>query len=59
MYGNLLKYYGDDAVSRTFLKDIERPNFDDDLYAAEAAPCSFVLLLFNVGIASIYACVCQ
>lgn len=35
MYGNLLKYYGDDAGN--YLKDIERPNFYDDLYGAQAA----------------------
>jgi len=34
MYGNLLKYYGDDGVSRSFLSDISRPNFYDELYAA-------------------------
>lgn len=33
MYGNLLKYYGDDAVSRNFLSQISRPNFYDHLYA--------------------------
>jgi hypothetical protein len=37
MYGNLLKYYGDDVASRSFLRDIDRPNFYDDLYAAQAA----------------------
>lgn len=35
MYGNLLKYYGDDVASRSFLGNIDRPNFYDDLYAAE------------------------
>jgi hypothetical protein len=33
MYGNLLKYYGDDAVSRNFLSQISRPNFYDQLYS--------------------------
>lgn len=33
MYGNLLKYYGDDAASRNFLSKISRPNFYDQLYA--------------------------
>ena len=37
MYGNLLKYYGDDVASRNFHRDIDRPNFYDDLYAAQAA----------------------
>ncbi len=32
MYGNLLRYYGDDAASRRLLMDIKRPNFYDDLY---------------------------
>lgn len=32
MYGNLLRYYGDDAASRSLLMDIKRPNFYDDLY---------------------------
>lgn len=32
MYGNLLRYYGDEAASRNFLKEIARPNFYDDLY---------------------------
>lgn len=34
MYGNLLTYYGDDATSRGYFKDIKRPNFYDDLYGA-------------------------
>lgn len=37
MYGNLLKYYGDDVASRNFLSFIDRPNFYDDLYAAQAS----------------------
>lgn len=37
MYGNLLKYYGDDVASSSFLKDIDRPNFYDDLYKAQVA----------------------
>ena len=37
MYGNLLKYYGDDVASRSFLKNIDRPNFYDELYGAQAA----------------------
>lgn len=36
MYGNMLKYYGDDATSRQFLSDIHRPNFYDDLYGAQS-----------------------
>lgn len=36
MYGNLLKYYGDDVVSRKFLSQISRPNFYDELYALSA-----------------------
>lgn len=36
MYGNLLKYYGDDVVSRKFLSKISRPNFYDELYALPA-----------------------
>lgn len=42
MYGNLLKYYGDDLVSRKFLSQISRPNFYDELYAlptTEPAGC--------------------
>lgn len=37
MYGNLLRYYGDDATSRSFFEDIDRPNFYDDLYGSQAA----------------------
>lgn len=33
MYGNLIKYYGDDRTSRSFLEGIARPNFYDELYA--------------------------
>jgi hypothetical protein len=33
MYGNLLKYYGDDAVSQNFQSKIARPNFYDQLYS--------------------------
>ena len=36
MYGNMLKYYGDDAASRQFLSNIDRPNFYDDLYGAQS-----------------------
>lgn len=32
MYGNLLRYYGDDTASRSLLMGIKRPNFYDDLY---------------------------
>lgn len=32
MYGNLLRYYGDEAASRNFLEGIARPNLYDDLY---------------------------
>jgi len=35
MYGNLLKYYGDDVASCNYLKDIARPNFYDELYGPE------------------------
>ena len=37
MYGNLLKYYGDDAAGCSYLKDIARPNFYDELYGPEIA----------------------
>jgi hypothetical protein len=37
MYGNLLRYYGDDVASRSFLRGIDRPNFYDDLYGPQAA----------------------
>lgn len=37
MYGNLLKYYGDNVASGSFLKEIDRPNFYDELYGAQAA----------------------
>lgn len=33
MYGNLLKYYGNDALSHNFMSQISRPNFYDRLYA--------------------------
>ncbi|MDZ4129311.1 MAG: hypothetical protein U1E02_34830 [Hydrogenophaga sp.] len=36
MYGNLLKYYGDDVVSHKFLSQIPRPNFYDQLYVLSA-----------------------
>ena len=36
MYGNLLRYYGDDVVSSKFLSQISRPNFYDELYALSA-----------------------
>lgn len=32
MYGNLLRYYGDEAASRRYLTDISRPNLYDSLY---------------------------
>jgi hypothetical protein len=32
MYGNLLRYYGDDASSHAFLSQIPRPNYYDELY---------------------------
>lgn len=32
MYGNLLRYYGDDAASRDFHVQIPRPNYYDELY---------------------------
>jgi hypothetical protein len=34
MYGHLLGYYGDDAASRKFLKDVAQPNLHDALYAS-------------------------
>lgn len=34
MYGNLFKYYGDNVASLSFLKNIDRPNFYDELYRA-------------------------
>lgn len=37
MYGNLLKYYGDDIASRKYMREIERPNFYDDLYGEDSA----------------------
>jgi len=37
MYGNLLRYYGDDTASRDYMKEIERPNFYDDLYGEDSA----------------------
>lgn len=36
MYGNLLRYYGDEVASRNFLQAIKRPNLYDDLYGAQA-----------------------
>ncbi len=36
MYGNLLKYYGDDVMSSKFLAQIARPNLYDELYAFPA-----------------------
>ena len=32
MYGNLLRYYGDETASSAFLFDIARPNLYDVLY---------------------------
>jgi len=32
MYGNLLRYYGDEVASLSLLKDIVRPNLYDELY---------------------------
>lgn len=37
MYGNLLKYYGDNVASHRFLDGMKRPNFYDDLYAASGS----------------------
>ena len=39
MYCNLLKYYGDDVASRCLLQAIDRPNFYDELYAAQPPDC--------------------
>lgn len=33
MYGNLLKFYGDEAASRSLHAELPRPNLFDDLYA--------------------------
>ena len=35
MYGNLLRYYGDEKKSTEYLKDIKRPNLYDKLYGIE------------------------
>ena len=37
MYGNLLRYYGDDAASQSYMGEIQRPNFYDELYGEEPA----------------------
>lgn len=37
MYGNLLRYYGDEGASQNYLKDIERPNLYDELYGLQAS----------------------
>jgi len=37
MYGNLLRYYGDEVASRSFLNDISRPNYYDELYSSQTA----------------------
>jgi hypothetical protein len=37
MYGNMLKYYGDDVASCKFLASIDRPNFYDELYAVRSS----------------------
>ena len=37
MYGNLLRYYGDDAASQSYMAEIERPNFYDELYGEDPA----------------------
>ena len=37
MYGNLLRYYGDEMASQNFLKNIERPNLYDELYGLSAS----------------------
>lgn len=37
MYGNLLRYYGDENASGLFLLDIARPNLYDDLYAKQGS----------------------
>lgn len=36
MYGNLLRYYGDEGASRRYLADISRPNLYDTLYGADS-----------------------
>jgi hypothetical protein len=36
MYGNMLKYYGDDVASLKFLSNIDRPNLYDDMYAVQS-----------------------
>ena len=37
MYGNLLRYYGDETASSNFLLDIARPNLYDDLYGKQGS----------------------
>jgi hypothetical protein len=37
MYGNLLRYYGDETASGAFLSDIARPNLYDDLYGKQGS----------------------
>lgn len=37
MYGNLLRYYGDETASETFLLEVARPNLYDDLYSKQVS----------------------
>ena len=37
MYGNLLRYYGDEVESQNYLKGIERPNLYDELYGLQTS----------------------
>lgn len=37
MYGNLLRYYGDNDTSASFLQQIARPNLYDELYGLKSA----------------------
>lgn len=37
MYGNMLRYYGDELTSQSYLKNIERPNFYDELYGLQVS----------------------
>lgn len=37
MYGNLLKYYGSEEYSRSYMLEIKRPNFYDELYGKKSS----------------------
>jgi hypothetical protein len=38
MYGNLLRYYGDEGASAKYLEEIKRPNLFDELYGLDPLP---------------------